>query len=112
MSKTIEKLAKQYAEDMCPVEEYRNGTIYFDEERENDMSIYIDDAKCVLDWLFNKPLASRLTEAEKERVMKTYKAMSDYGKKKDVMCADCANYVARVGLERIFGKEFFEEDKL
>lgn len=54
MNEIIEELARQYAEDMCPEEDYRNGALNFDEERNNDMAIYIDDAKCVLDWLFKK----------------------------------------------------------
>lgn len=95
MSKTIEELAEQYVKDVY------NGDTDF-----------IDETESVLTWIFNKPLTQRLTDEDKERVMKTYKVMSDYGKKKDVMCADCANYVARVGLERIFGKEFFKEGKL
>lgn len=110
MSKIIEELAKQYAEDMCSAEDYNGGIS--DKERNFDMSVCIDDAKSVLGWIFDKPIASRMTEAEKEMVRKAYKTMSDYGKKKDVMCADCANYAARVGLERIFGKDFFKEDKL
>lgn len=57
------------------------------------------------------PLRDRLTSEEKKRVRKAYKAMSYYGKKKDVMCADCANYAARVCMERIFGAEFFKEGK-
>lgn len=54
MDKIIEELAKQYAEDMCPAEEYRNGTFYFDEERNTDMSVCFGEAKSVLRWLFNK----------------------------------------------------------
>lgn len=107
MTKTIEELAKQYAEDMCPVGDYC-GVVY-DEQRNCDLPIYIDDAKSVLTWMFDKPIRDRLTAEEKEIVRKVYKAMSDYGKKKDVMCADCANYAARVCMERIFGAEMFNE---
>lgn len=35
--------------------------------------------------------------------------MSDYGKNKGVECASCANYAARVWMERIFGADFFKE---
>lgn len=55
------------------------------------------------------PLASRMTAEEKERVKKAYKAMSDYGKNKGFACASCANYAARVWMERIFGADFFKE---
>ena len=46
MDKTIEELAKQYAEDMCSAEDYNGGIS--DKERNFDMSVCIDDAKSVL----------------------------------------------------------------
>ena len=55
-----------------------------------------------------KPLASRLTAEEKEMVRKAYKSISEYGKDKSEECASCANYAARVWMNRIFGKELFE----
>lgn len=66
MTKTIEELAKQYAEDMCPIGDYCGGI--YDEQRNSDLPIYFDDAKSVLTWLFAKPLAQRLTPEEKERM--------------------------------------------
>lgn len=66
MTKTIEELAKQYAEDMCPIGDYCGGI--YDEQRNSDLRIYFDDAKSVLTWLFAKPLAQRLTPEEKERM--------------------------------------------
>lgn len=66
MSKTIEELAKQYAEDMCPIGDYWGGI--YDGQRNSNLPIYFDDAKSVLTWLFAKPLAQRLTPEEKERV--------------------------------------------
>lgn len=107
MTKTIEELAKQYAEDMCPVGDYCGGV--YDEQRNSALPIYTDDAKSVLRWLFDKPLIDRMTAEEKERVRKAYKAMSDYGKNKGFACASCANYAARVWMERIFGADFFKE---
>lgn len=111
MSKTIEELAKQYAEDMCPAEDYSGGVS--DEERNFDMSIYIDDAKSVLGWLFNKPIASRLTDAEKKMVME------EYSDNKCLIESPSLSYVQREvfqkineTLEHIFGKDFFKEDKL
>ena len=105
MTKTIEELAKQYAKYQTDEQGY--GSM---EEWKQDVAIYYDDAKEVLSWLFGKPLASRLTAEEKERVRKAYKAMSDYGKNKGVECASCANYAARVWMERIFGSDFFKEE--
>ena len=66
MSKTIEELAKQYAEDMCPIGDYWGGI--YDGQRNSNLPIYFDDAKSVLTWLFAKPLAQRLTPEEKERM--------------------------------------------
>lgn len=66
MTKTIEELAKQYAEDMCPIGDYCGGI--YDEQRNSDLPIYFDGAKSVLTWLFAKPLAQRLTPEEKERM--------------------------------------------
>lgn len=103
MNKTMEELANSIAIDF--IREHK-GKI------NNDAPLTHECVQYVIKQIFAMPLAQRLTDAEKERVRKTYKAMSDYGKKKDVVCADCANYAARVGLERIFGKEFFKEEKL
>ncbi len=114
MSKAIEELAKQYAEDMCPAEYYIDAVN--DEERNFDMSIYIDDTKSVLDWLFKKPLASRLTDAEKERIREMYDDANTYC---EIMFISEENEETlasyndqRHFLEEIFGKEFFKEDKL
>lgn len=111
MDKTIEELAKQYAEDMCPTQNYIDSVLA--NERNNDMAVCRDDAKCVLDWLFNKPLASRLTEAEKEMVME------EYSDNKCLIESASFFYVQREVfskinevLEHIFGKDFFKEDKL
>lgn len=102
MSKTIEELARQYAEDMCPVGDYCGGV--YDEQRNSDLPIYIDDAKSVLRWLFDKPLIDRLTAEEKERLRKEY--ANTYP-----LDPDCgvANILIQGVLERIFGKDFFKE---
>lgn len=121
MSKTIEKLAKQYAEDMCPVGDYCGGV--YDEQRHNDLPIYTDDAKSVLSWLFALPLASRLTTEEKERVKVIYNeelGMAQHFHKKakasnDISCRQHyyglrEPYISRMKLlERIFGADFFKE---
>lgn len=103
MTKTIEELAKQYAEDMCPVGDYCGGV--YDEQRNCDLPIYIDDAKSVLEWLFNKPLVSRLTAEEKERVRTKYNAAKIGATEFDSPeCADLMDI-----LEDIFGADFFKE---
>lgn len=121
MSKAIEELAKQYAEFMCPVGDYCGGI--YDEQRNSDIPIYTDDAKSVLSWLFAKPLASRLTAEEKERVRVIYNeelvmAQHFHAKAKasnDVSCRQHyyglrEPYISLMKLlERIFGADFFKE---
>lgn len=102
MSKTIEELAKQYAEDMCPIGDYCGGV--YDEQRNSDLPIYTDDAKSVLRWLFDKPLIDRLTAEDKERVRKEY--AETYPNDPD---QSVASIRVMQTLERIFGKDFFKE---
>lgn len=123
MTKTIEELAKQYAEDMCPIGDYCGGV--YDEQRNSDIPIYTDDAKSVLSWLFDKPLASRLTAEEKERVKVIYNeelgmAQHFHAKAKASNDISCRlhyyrlrePYISRMKLlERIFGKDFFKEEE-
>lgn len=102
MDKKIEGLAREYAEYICPVGDYCGGV--YDEQRNSDIPIYTDDAKSVLEWLFNKPLASRLTAEEKERVRKEY--ANTYPN--DIDCG-VENILIQGVLKRIFGKDFFKE---
>lgn len=103
MTKTIEELSKQYAENMCPIEDYSGGM--YDEQRHSDLLIYTDDARSVLSWLFSQPLASRMTKEEKERVRMIYVAARDgYWDE----CNDM-NIAVESVLEDIFGKELFRE---
>lgn len=44
--KSIRELSKEYSECMCPPEDY-----YDNKERNTDLSIYQEDATCVLKWL-------------------------------------------------------------
>lgn len=107
MAMTIEKLAKQYAEDMCPISDYCGGV--YDEQRNSDIPIYTDDAESVLSWLFARPLAQRLTAEEKERVRKIHR---DYHQKWDCSCNDRESersFYCFSLLERIFGADFFKE---
>ena len=103
MDNTIEELAKQYAEYMCPVGDYCGGV--YEEQRNSDLPIYIDDAKSVLEWLFNKPLAQRLTAEEKERMRTKYNGAKIGATEFDSPeCADLMDI-----LEDIFGADFFKE---
>lgn len=118
MTKTIEELAKQYAKYQTDEQGY--GSM---EEWKQDVAIYYDDAKSVLSWLFDKPLASRLTTEEKERVRKMYAdilSRAAYYKSKMSKidgpicithhCNLLEFYVAQIKLlEHIFGADFFKE---
>lgn len=112
MSKTIEELAKQYAEDMCPVGDYCGGV--YDEQRNSDLPIYTDDAKSVLSWLFTKPLASRMTAEEKESIKGYYSEAQGWLDEKtsfenpNEQLRICAVAI-QDRLERIFGADFFKE---
>ena len=120
MTKTIEELAKQYAKYQTDEQGY--GSM---EEWKQDVAIYYDDAKSVLSWLFAKPLASRLTAEEKERVRVLYKeelgmAQHFHLKAKasnDISCRQHyyglrEPYISRMKLlERIFGADFFKEEE-
>lgn len=101
MTKTIEELAKQYAKYQTDEQGY--GSM---EEWKQDVAIYYDDAKSVLSWLFAKPLASRLTAEEKERVRKEY--ANTYPN--DIDCG-VENMLIQGVLERIFGSDFFKEEE-
>lgn len=105
MNKIIEELAKQYAKDMCSAEDYTDGSD--DEEYKFDMLVCFDDAKSVLGWIFNKSLDMRLTDNEKACVRGEY--ANTYPN--DLDCG-ATNILIQGVLERIFGKDFFKEDKL
>lgn len=104
MTKTIEELAKQYAKYQTDEQGY--GSM---EEWKQDVAIYYDDAKEILSWLFAKPLASRLTAEEKERVRKAHHDCHRYmeGNIKNHLAA----YDTCMTLESIFGSDFFKEER-
>lgn len=122
MDKKMEGLAREYAEYICPVGDYCGGI--YDDQRNSDMPIYIDDAKSGLTWLFDKPLASRMTAEEKEKIRKMYAeelgmAQHFHSKAKASNDLSCKKhyfelrepYISRKKLlERIFGADFFKKE--
>lgn len=104
MSKTIEELAKQYAKFQTDERGYDSL-----EEYKQDKAIYYDDAKAMLSWLFNKPLASRLTAEEKERVRKVYQRNCAEIAKHDNDVITAHSEGVMHALELFFGKDFFRE---
>lgn len=98
----IEKLSKEYAEYMCPVDDYCGGV--YDEQRNSDLPIYTDDARSVLKWLFSKPLTDRLTEDEKAAIRNEYARTYPH----DIDRGVDSIMVSSV-MERIFGKEIFKD---
>lgn len=81
------------------------------EEWKQDVAIYYDDAKEVLSWLFDKPLASRLTAEEKEKLRSIHYRVLEF-------CDhiptgwDFGFRWAMSDLNALFGKDFFKEDKV
>lgn len=112
MSNTIEEAAREYVEHMCPIGNYC-GDVH-DEQRHFEMSIYLNNAKDVLEWLYQQPLASRLTYEEKERVRKMYSKAQGWLDEKtsfenpNEQLRICAVAI-QDRLERIFGAELFKE---
>lgn len=118
MSKTIEELAKQYAKYQTDEQGY--GSM---EEWKQDVAIYYDDAKAVLSWLFDKPLAQRMTADEKERVRKMYEGELEFAQFYQRKANSCINQQCRMDyeasrdiaksranmLESIFGADFFKD---
>lgn len=99
MTKTIEEAAKRFA-DMKTTKQAGSSV-----ERDRKALLMTQFFRYALEEL---PLSERLSTEEKERVRKAYESISEYGKDKSEECASCANYAARVWMERIFGKELFE----
>lgn len=120
MDEIIEQAAREYAEAMCPIGDYCGGV--YDEQRNSDLSIYTDDAKSVLEWLFSKPLSQRLTDEEREKMRKLYIDAND--KLKICLNAMSYNQISELdneykkginmglilALKYIFGKELFGEE--
>lgn len=108
MTKTIEELAKQYAKYQTDEQGY--GSM---EEWKQDVAIYYDDAKSVLSWLFAKPLASRMTAEEKERIKGYYSEAQGWLDEKtsfenpNEQLRICAVAI-QDRLESIFGADFFK----
>lgn len=61
--------------------------------------------KSVFRWLFNKPISYRLTDAEKEMIRKEYANTypNDLDRSMSSIAIGCV-------LEKIFGKDFFENN--
>lgn len=105
MSKAIEELAKPIAKDF--IVEHK-GKI------NNDAPLTHECVQYTIERMFSVPLAQRLTDVEKESFRKMYKRIvvdvenSDSNDCIPASEMDCAMET----LERIFGKNFFKEDKL
>lgn len=98
MSEIIKELASEYVKDV-----YSGDTDF------------IDEAENVLSWLFDKPLASRLTAEEKESIKGYYSEAQSWLDEKtsfenpNEQLRICAVAI-QDRLERIFGADFFKEE--
>lgn len=101
MTKTIEESAKQAIIDNDYFMADPNHPDFVDRGLEQMRA-----CKWVINHIFSLPLSQRLTSEEKERVRKEY--ANTYP-----LDPDCgvANILIQGVLERIFGKDFFKEDK-
>lgn len=70
-----------------------------------------DDFKSGANWLMAQPLADRLTDEEKERIIKKYKFNDEAGLATAIRTGEMANkhILMRDLLEDIFGEKLFNE---
>jgi len=95
----VKKLAKEYAEYVCPAEKYDTK-----EERDEDLYVEYDFALPVLRWL------------TKDHCIVSYKEVitahtEHMAKMKQVSSARAINRAKAIALEQIFGKEMFKDVK-
>lgn len=90
----IKKIAREYAEYMCPVGDYCGGV--YDDQRNTDLPIYKDDAKSVLEWL-----SERYCLVEKSKV-KEWEGIVEDALKADPVITEPA---FRFMWERLFNEE-------
>lgn len=82
----------------------------FSGELHEDNTIAYHHAKDVLTWLFDRPLADRLTEEEKERIRREYRKSYSLSFEQST-CLDRQYARGRCSvLREIFGSEFFKEE--
>lgn len=101
------KAAEEYAHENSwyPSETFYESDITAMEES------FSDTFKAGADWLMQQPLADRLTEEEKERIIKKYKFNDEAGLATAIRTGEMANkhILMRDLLEDIFGEKLFNE---
>lgn len=101
MSTTIEEAAREFADNA----DYPAPDYDWSEGNDEQMKEYLSDTfKAGANYILSLPLASRMTEDEKERALREYDSTYPY----DIDCG-VTNILLRDMLERIFGKDFFKE---
>ena len=103
----IKKLSAEYAEAVCPIEDYDELD---DPLRETDIQICEYDAKSVLTWL-----SERFCIVEKSKVKEVYANHIDNIKSScfEYLAPQVENYMQacyRSALQKLFGKSLFEEE--
>lgn len=91
----IKKLSAEYAEAVCPIEDYDELD---DPLRETDIQICEYDAKSVLEWLSRDYCIVPKSAIDKLSIAYRAKAYN-------LVCLN------KEDVENLFGKEMFEEDK-
>ena len=101
----IKKIAKEYAEAMCPVGDYCGGV--YDDQRNTDLSIYNDDAKSVLEWL-SKDYAI-VPKSQLKELYDCYRQHEHTCKAKGLHNATLIAIGSQATMRDIFGSSLFEE---
>lgn len=99
----IDKLAKEYAEAMCPVGDYCGGV--YDDSRHDDMASYKNEALSLLHWL--KESYCIIPKADVINQHSWYMQ-----RMKEVSSNQHVNRAKAIALENLLGKEFFESEKI
>lgn len=100
----LQQLAQQYAEDMCPIEDYTKGDYIDLEARNTELQIHRDDAMQVLRWITKTHCI-----VSREKVQKHHKDYAFLSRKHPKASERHLSEIIIKEIEDLFGKELFEE---
>ncbi len=105
----LQQLAQQYAEDMCPIEDYTKGDYIDLEARNTELQIHRDDAMQVLRWITKTHC---IVSREKARALHNNIHGEIMYAHDDDDWQEAAHYILDVMPRRfvaVFGTDVFEE---
>lgn len=97
----IEKKAREYAEAMCPLEDFFSGDYIDLETRNNELQIHRDDAMQVLEWLTKTHCI-----VSRELILSQHAWYMQ--RMKEVSSARQTNRAKAIALEAAFGIDMFD----